>query len=451
LPHDIGGHPGNYGHIEPDKSLLFWEQQCHSLFVVLATKKIVGTDELRRAIEALTPNQYESWSYYEKWSAAMASLLLEKGVLTHNELQQGLFGDDTTLKTTYSSSPLYKAGDSVRVKCFQHGIEWKRPHIRTPGYIYGVSGTIERICGKHGDPSFLGFGLEAPQVQLYRVRFRQQDVWPEQTQAGNDVVEVEVYEHWLETADTSVGHDFENQTLFDHSFGDDCTGHSHKHHHHGEEVHDHEPRSMVEERAIRNEGPPRPGKELHQALVKLLLAKKAVTCEEIRIVSERMDTAGKKLDGSTLVVEAWLDPCFEELLLADAAAAASTIGISTSNPNATTVLTVVKNTTTTHNLVVCTLCSCYPSGLLGIAPSWYKSRAYRSRAVREPRNVLKEFGLSIEKPIIRIHDSTADHRYIVLPERPLGTEDWSKEELRALITRDTMIGVSVPFYQQSRN
>lgn len=442
LPHDIGGDPHNYGPIEPEQSLLFWEQQSHSLFAVLASKNILATDELRRTIEALTPYQYQSWSYYEKWSAAMVSLLLEKGVLTHMELQQALFGENT-LQTTTCTNPHYKAGDSVRVKRFQCGIEWKRPHIRTPGYIYGVAGIIERVCGRHGDPSFLGFGLEAPKVQLYRVQFRQQDIWPEQTNLGDDVVEVEVYEHWLEKADTFVGHEFENQTLFDHSSGDDCTSHSHAHHH--GEVHAHEPRPLVEERAIRNEGPARPGQELHQVLIKLLLAKEVVTTDEIRAMSERMDTAGKKLDGATLVVEAWLDPSFEERLLSDAAAAASEIGISTSNPNAPTVLTVVKNTATTHNLVVCTLCSCYPSGLLGIAPSWYKSRTYRSRAVRQPRNVLMEFGLSIpSEKRVRVHDSTADHRYMVLPERPLGTKDWSKEKLRAIITRDAMIGVSVP-------
>ena len=106
---------------------------------------------------------------------------------------------------------------------------------------------------------------------------------------------------------------------------------------------------------------------------------------------------------------------------------------------------MVQNTPTVHNLIVCTLCSCYPSGLLGVAPRWYKSREYRSRAVREPRVVLRdEFGLNVpDSKTIRVHDSTADHRYLVLPERPLGTDGWSEEDLRTLVSRDSMVGVAV--------
>jgi hypothetical protein len=108
-------------------------------------------------------------------------------------------------------------------------------------------------------------------------------------------------------------------------------------------------------------------------------------------------------------------------------------------------LVAVENTPAVHNAIVCTLCSCYPRMLLGIPPEWYKSRAYRSRMVREPRSVLAEFGLVIpEKTQIRVHDSTADMRYIVLPMRPAGTEGWSEERLAALVNRDCMIGVAVP-------
>ena len=167
--------------------------------------------------------------------------------------------------------------------------------------------------------------------------------------------------------------------------------------------------------------------------------------DEVRLMCERMDTAGKNLDGAALVLEAWLNPSFQKRLIDDPPSAAAELGISTSNPNAPTVLTVVPNTPETHNLVVCTLCSCYPSGLLGIAPSWYKSREYRARAVREPRKVLQEFGVTVPpNKQIRVHDSTADHRYLVLPERPPNTENLSREDLRAIITRDSMIGVSVP-------
>ena len=106
---------------------------------------------------------------------------------------------------------------------------------------------------------------------------------------------------------------------------------------------------------------------------------------------------------------------------------------------------VVENTPAVHNVVVCTLCSCYPRMLLGIPPEWYKSRSYRSRTVREPRAVLAEFGLAIgEKIKIRVHDSTADMRYLVLPMRPQGTEGWDEQKLASIVTRDCMIGVAVP-------
>ena len=472
MHHDIGGDESAYGPIatgipgaKPVKDLLAWEQQCHSLFALLASKQILSTDGLRRSIEALTPDQYKTWSYYEKWTAAMVSLLIESRVITHDELQSVLFGGVPPANESNDMEPLpkYEVGRNVRVRSFLSSTEWKRPHIRTPGYIYGVAGTVERICGRHGDPSFLAFGLEAPKVQLYRVRFRQCDIWPEQYPPGTnpqgDVVEMEVYEHWLEATDSSSGHSFDdNKFFFDHSSGDDCIeddahDHHHDHHHHEHHHHEHldgkahvhEPRTTIESRAIQREGPPTPGKELFQALSRLLLNKQVVHSDEIRLMTERMDSAFDRLDGATLVVKAWIDPEFEARLLHDAATAAQELGINTSNANAPTVLTVLKNTPSTHNLIVCTLCSCYPSGLLGIAPSWYKSREYRSRAVREPRRVLEEFGVALpEQTSLRVHDSTADHRYLVLPVRPEGTEQWSEDDLRRLITRDTMIGVALP-------
>lgn len=456
--HDIGGNQSNFGPIPVDiEDLQAWEQQCHALFAVLASKRVLGTDGLRRAIEALTPAQYESWTYYEKWTAAMTALLLDEGVLKHDELSNALFGEKEHSRG--DSPPRFQAGDAVRVKPYQQGVEWRRPHLRTPGYVYGVAGTVERVYDRHPDPSFLAFGLAAPLVQLYRVRFQQKDLWPEQYDKDgddDDVVEVELYEHWLESSDESAGHSFDDSvsSLFDHKQGDDCVHNHHHDHEHDDNHHDsddhdhhhvHEPRPLVEERAVAREGPARPGKQLFQALLKILLEKEIVTANEIREMSERMDTAGVRLDGAQLIVQAWLDPEFRQRLLHDAPAAALELGISTANPNAPTGLTIVPNTSTTHNLIVCTLCSCYPSGMLGIAPSWYKSSEYRSRAVREPRTVLREFGLNLpQEKTVRVHDSTADHRYLVLPERPLGTEDWSEDKLKQLVSRDSMIGVAVP-------
>jgi nitrile hydratase subunit alpha len=457
LPHDIGGQQDLFGPISPSagdtSELQLWEQQCHALFAVLATKKFFKTDELRRSIEDLTPEQYSNWGYYEKWTAGMVTMLLDSGKISHQELGEALFGhvDEDAISST-SQFPQFQPGDPVSVKPYQQGkrVEWRRPHIRTPGYIYGVNGKIVDVCGQFGDPSFLAFGIEAPPVWLYRVEVSMADLWPEQS-TSKDTVSVEIYEHWLEMSERDSGHSFQDVKLLNHDLdGRDCVHHGHKHqkhhtHDHDHADHSHDPRPMVEARAVHRERLPRPGKDLFAALYSIVVSKNLATPDEVRGMMEALDSAGRNLNGASLVVKAWTDDSFKQRLLDDPAKAALEIGIQTSNPNAPTVLTVVDNSENVHNLVVCTLCSCYPSGLLGIAPSWYKSAEFRSRAVREPRSVLKDFGTTIpSQKTIRVHDSTADHRYLVLPQRPAGTEGWSEEKLRALITRDSMIGVTVP-------
>jgi nitrile hydratase len=472
--HDVGGDEATVGRpIDwANPPLLHWEHRAHALFAVLASQRWVGTDELRRAIEGLTPDQYNEWTYYEKWTAALVTLLLEKNLVTEADLRAALFGESPPdgSDTESTAVPRFVTGDAVRVKSFDDAVAWQRPHLRTPGYVYGVHGVVERVAGRHHDPSYLAFGWEAPLRQLYRVRFRAVDLWPEQTTASlslnadqEDVVEVEIYEHWLEAATASTGHEYADQLLLDHSAGDDCNHddhatdttatshhHSHHHHHHGDDIdddgdHSHDPRPMVEERAVRQEGPPRPGQALHDALYHCVRQNNLATAAQVQQMMTRLEAAGRELAGATLVVHAWTDPAFRTRLLEGPTAAAAEVGIVTANPNAPTVLTVVANTPDTHNLVVCTLCSCYPSGLLGIAPSWYKSRTYRARAVREPRAVLADFGTTLPRTTrrIRVHDSTADHRYLVLPLRPSHTAGWSTEDLRALVTRDCMIGVAV--------
>jgi nitrile hydratase len=145
--------------------------------------------------------------------------------------------------------------------------------------------------------------------------------------------------------------------------------------------------------------------------------------------------------GARVVARAWADEGFKNRLLENGTKACESLGIEIPGLH----LVAVENTPAVHNVIVCTLCSCYPRLLLGIPPDWYKSRNYRSRMVREPRAVLAEFGLAIpEKTRIRVHDSSADMRYIVLPMRPAGTEGWSEERLATLVNRDSMIGVAVP-------
>jgi nitrile hydratase len=176
------------------------------------------------------------------------------------------------------------------------------------------------------------------------------------------------------------------------------------------------------------------------SLRELLVEKGIVTEAQVEATVEDMRNRTPER-GARVVAHAWTDPVFKEKLLADGTRACEELGLDVPALR----LVVVENTPAVHNMIVCTLCSCYPRMLLGIPPDWYKSRNYRSRAVHEPRAVLSEFGLELSPDVnIRVHDSTADMRYLVLPMRPAGTEGWSEERLAAIITRDCMIGVAVP-------
>jgi nitrile hydratase alpha subunit len=145
--------------------------------------------------------------------------------------------------------------------------------------------------------------------------------------------------------------------------------------------------------------------------------------------------------GSKVVARAWTDPEFKKRLLEDGKAACAEMGIDLEADR----LIAVENTPAMHNVIVCTLCSCYPRSLLGMPPTWYKSRNYRSRVVFEPRAVLKEFGTELPEDVtVRVHDSNADMRYLVIPMRPEGTDGWSEEQLSEILTRDTLVGVTTP-------
>jgi nitrile hydratase len=186
--------------------------------------------------------------------------------------------------------------------------------------------------------------------------------------------------------------------------------------------------------------PPTHHQLLCEAVAGLLLEKGVIGADELRATLEEID-AKRPADGAKLVARAWVDPAFRERVLADVNAAASELGLDAGGIP----IRAVANAPGLHNLVVCTLCSCYPRLLIGLPPDWYKARAYRSRAVREPRAVLSEFGLDLPaETVVRVHDSTADLRYLVLPERPAGTDGWGEGELAALVTRDCLIGTALP-------
>jgi len=195
----------------------------------------------------------------------------------------------------------------------------------------------------------------------------------------------------------------------------------------------------------RESGPPQADDKVHSyyqilgiALQELLIEKGIVSADEVRQMIERRD-AITPARGAKIVARAWTDADFKARFLADGNAGAAELDC----PMTYTELVAVENTPEAHNVIVCTLCSCYPRELLGLPPSWYKSREYRARVVRDPRAVLKEFGTEIGDHVeIRVHDSTADIRYLVIPRRPAGTEGMTESELEDLVTRDSMIGVA---------
>ena len=179
---------------------------------------------------------------------------------------------------------------------------------------------------------------------------------------------------------------------------------------------------------------------LELAVRELLIEAGLITADEHRRQIEILDSRSPVL-GAKIVARAWTDPEFKKRLLADGSAACEELGITMYDGAH---LIVHENTPQVHNMVVCTLCSCYPRPVLGLPPDWYKNKQYRARAVKEPRAVLKEFGTTIRDEVsIHVHDSNANMRYLILPLRPTGTEHLTEEELAGLVTRDAMIGVTV--------
>ncbi len=172
------------------------------------------------------------------------------------------------------------------------------------------------------------------------------------------------------------------------------------------------------------------------ALRELLIEAGHYTADEEQAVIAAMQGASPE-NGAKIVARAWTDPAYKQRLIENGGEALREAGFDIEPYE----FTVMENTDDIHNVIVCTLCSCYPRSLLGMSPAWYKSSSYRSRVVREPRKVLAEFGVDLNDDVdVRVHDSTAELRYMVLPQRPAGTDDWSEEKLAALVTRDSLIG-----------
>jgi nitrile hydratase len=176
------------------------------------------------------------------------------------------------------------------------------------------------------------------------------------------------------------------------------------------------------------------------ALKSLLIEQGVMSADEIRARME-FNERGSPHQAARMIAKAWVDPAYKERMLADTKAAAAELGIEATEA----ALVTIENTPERHNMVVCTLCSCYPRSLLGEPPAFYVSKAYRSRAVREPRKVLREFGVDISDDVdIAVHDSNADLRYVIMPMSPAGSEGLSEDALAALITRDSVVGCALP-------
>lgn len=406
----------------------YWEQQIDALLSLLRRKGVMNVHQLRQGVESIDKELYNKLSYYERWAISIAKHCLESGVLTQDDLNQ-TYGPP--LHST--DEQLFQLGDRVRVHHENYATRWIKPHLRTPGYLYGKIGTIVKCCGSYPNPEYFAYDNTdenaSHQQPLYRVRFNQKSIWDHYEGNENDTIDVEIYQHWLMAAS-------ETEPLIEEHCHELALDHKHDDHEHD---HIHEARATVEQTAVDREGNPLPVQHLAESLVGALINKKIITSEELRKQIETNQMAGIEQRGANIVVEAWLNPEFKERLLNEST---KTIAEYLKFDKVVNDFMVVENTDQTHNLIVCTLCSCYPRQLLGLPPGWYKSRSYRIRAPREPRAVLKEFGTILpENMKIQVHDSTADLRYLVIPRRPPATQNWSREQLLSIVTRDSMIGV----------
>ncbi|EGD82688.1 nitrile hydratase [Salpingoeca rosetta] len=407
-------------------------------------------------------------SYYEKWAASMTAVFCERKLITERDISAHLGQQDVP-----AASHDYKPGDLVRVVEEDFSRVFRKPHVRTPGYVFGCTGVVERVCGRFSDPGLLAYNERSQQQTLYRVAFDHRMLWPsgythiDWNEPGSQV-HVEIFGSWLRPATAGDVRVCRERAQSARLVETEQTRRIKAHVHAG-----HESREAAEVNAVAKEHindeafPLRP---LADALVAALVARKVIAMPELNAAVSDIEAMGANMEGARLVVRAWKDAAFKSLLLQDAAAAAAQLGIATSNyhadgpsaesqhaehshayPDGHTILTVVENTPHVHNLVVCTLCSCYPAAVLGLSPSWYKSLAYRCRAVRDPVRLLREeFGVSIPPhQHVRVHDSTANLRYLVLPMQPAGTEDWTEEQLLPLVTRDAMIGAGLPLSPSS--
>jgi nitrile hydratase len=382
---------------------------------------------------------------------AILRMSLEKGLFSDSELLAKYANASAKFDFESKYEPRFTVGDRVQVRdIFDSDLTaefWrlalKLPmHVRVPSYIQNKVGFVESYAGKHENAELVAYGIPSQACHLYRVRFKCSDVFDDDGEAyqASDTIDVELLQHWLQKV-IDVEDDAEHEEVERHS------------HVHGGESHVHNRREIVEANAKAIEATSSPYQLLSEIVIDLLCEKKVISRSELTAFIESTDKAIARQEkvgslGSQIVVKMFRDPAWKQKVMA--------------HPNPLELIqrafpkhdlvffelskvVFLQNTPSIHNVIVCTLCSCYPRQLLGIPPSWYKSAKYRSEIVRSPRQMLKkEFGCDIPSDIaIRVHDSCQELRYMVIPCKTQipGWATMSDEQLQGKLTRDILIGV----------
>ena len=388
--HDVASLPAVGVAEELHGSLAPWELEVDAVYLLARSRlKKWDVHASRRWLEA-APRLHEA-RYYERWCYSLTSSLIETGVLTNAEVESGL----EERRAAQPQSELFAVGQRVRVLSSNAAARWRTAHHRVPAYCQGKTGVVVLLAGTHDAPEERAFLLPAVREQLYRVCFQHNDLFIT-SQSGDEVV-VELFQRWLVDAASPEGQ---------------------------------QPAGSVYE-------------ALHEVVKGLLIGKGVLTQADIdaHVAAAAAVTASAAALGGRVVAAAWTDAAYKARLLDDAGSACAELGISTAGIAR---LVALENTDTLHNLVVCSLCSCYPRPLLGPPPEYYKSLMYRQLALREPRKCLAGFGVELPGAVrVVVSDSTADCRYLVLPRRPLGTAGWDAAALARLVTVDSLIGTAL--------
>jgi nitrile hydratase len=469
--HDVGGMHG-FGPIvrEPDEPVFraAWEGRVRAMMTQAEPALFRSAHGGRFAIEAVEPVRHLAASYWERWLAALELGLLARGLTTREELaarvahfaahpeaplaspvdaargprgsvRRGAAGTTGASSTVVARGaaepsshrppalPRYQTGEEVRTRDMNPA-----GHTRLPRYARGHRGEVVRVSPAAPVPDRVVGGLLPVPLPVYTVRFSARELWGPQGHP-NDTVDVDVWESYLEPPDDpGQPEPLEPSRAADHDGLPDG---------------DPEPAGELSRYgAINAAGPwwnggllPPPAalaRALESLLVELGLADSAAVDERVA----QLERAGAVAPppAARLVTRAWRDGAFRERLLADANAAAAEVGIQAAQPTV-----VLEDSGRVHHVVVCTLCSCM-NLLIGRKPGWYTSLAYRASVVRGPRAVLRELGLALPEDVaVRVQDTTAETRYLVLPRRPAGSERYGEEQLAALVTAEALLGVAV--------